>query len=273
VTACCHAILIGMSRLAVITGASSGIGATFAAALAERKYDLILIARREDRLRETAVALARAHGVHVEPLIADLSSDNDLERVCARLAAEPQLELLVNNAGFGTRGRFFETDLASQDKMHRLHVLATLRLTHTALPGMVARARGAVINVSSVAGFWQAPGNVSYCATKCWMNSFTEGLAQELASAGSPVKVQALCPGYTRTEFQQAGGLSTDHIGKSMWISAEDVVTESLRGLDRGTVFVIPGWRYKAAVFLLRHVPRSILRDAAKRQQRRLGRL
>lgn len=272
-TTCCRAILIGMSGLAVITGASSGIGAAFATALARRKYDLVLVARRADRLRESAQGLARTHGVNVEPLPADLTSDQDLDRVAQRIAAAPNLELLINNAGFGSRGKFFEADLPSQENMHRLHVLATVRLTHAALKGMVARARGGIVNVSSVAGFWQAPGNVSYCATKCWMNSFTEGIAQELAGVNSPVKLQALCPGYTRTEFQDAAGLSTDHIGNSMWISAEDVVSESLRGLDRGKVFVIPGWRYKAATFLFQHAPRGILRAAAARQQRRLGRI
>jgi len=273
VTTCYRAILIGMSGLAVITGASSGIGAAFATALAQRQYDLVLVARRADRLRESAQSLAQTHGVNVEPFPADLSSDRDLDHLANRIADAPNLDLLINNAGFGSRGKFFETDLASQDRMHRLHVLATVRLTHAALKGMVARARGGVINVSSVAGFWQAPGNVSYCATKCWMNSFTEGLAQELASAGSPVKVQALCPGYTRTEFQDAAGLSTEHIGDSMWISAEEVVSESLRGLDRGKIFVIPGWRYKAATFLLKYTPRAILHAAATRQQRRLGRI
>jgi len=262
-----------MSGLAVITGASSGIGAAFAAALARRKYDLVLIARRADRLRESAQALAVTYGVNVEPLPADLTSDTDLDRVAEHIASAPNLELLINNAGFGSRGKFFETDPSSQVNMHRLHVLVTVRLTHAALMGMVARARGGIVNVSSVAGFWQAPGNVSYCATKCWMNSFTEGLALELASVRSPVRVQALCPGYTRTEFQDAAGLSTDHIGDSMWISAEDVVNESLRGLDRGKLFVIPGWRYKAATFLLKHAPRAILRTAATRQQRRLGRI
>lgn len=273
VTNYCRAMLISMKRLAVITGASSGIGAAFAAALAQRKYDLILIARREDRLKESAASLERAHKIKAEPLAADLTADQDIERVAERIVSAANLELLINNAGFGSRGKFFETDLASQDQMHRLHILATLRLTHAALKGMVARARGGIINVSSVAGFWQAPGNVSYCATKSWMNSFTEGLALELAAVNSPVKVQALCPGYTRTEFQSTAGLSTDHIGESMWITAEDVVAESLRGLDRGKTIVIPGWRYKAATLLLKYAPRGILRGAATRQQRRLGRI
>lgn len=262
-----------MNGLALITGASSGIGAAFATALAQQRYDLIVVARRLDRLDELARSLQRSHGVKVESLAADLTRDQDLAQVEQRIAAASHLDLLVNNAGFGSRGKFFETDLARQDQMHRLHVLATMRLTHAALAGMVPRAKGSIINVSSVAGFWQAPGNVSYCATKCWMNSFTEGLALELAGARSPVKVQALCPGYTRSEFHDAAGLNRHHIGAGMWMSAEEVVAASLRGLEQGQTFVIPGWRYKAATFLLKHMPRGILRGAAVRQQRRLGRI
>jgi short-subunit dehydrogenase len=266
-------MLNNMPPLALVTGASSGIGAAFATALADRGYNLILVARRRQRLDELSHSLAAARGVRVEPLAADLTLDSDLALVEQRIGETADLDLLVNNAGFGSRGKFFETDVAGQDRMHRLHVLATLRLTHAALAGMVARAKGGVINVSSVAGFWQAPGNVSYCATKCWMNSFTEGLALELAGARSPVKVQALCPGYTRSEFHDTAGVSGEHIGAGMWMSAEEVVAESLRGLERGKTFVIPGWRYKAATFLLKHAPRAILRGAAFRQQRRLGRI
>ena len=261
-----------MNGLALITGASSGIGAAFAAALARRHYDLIVVARRQDRLDELARSIQRSHGVKVESLAADLTCDQDLVRVEQHIASS-HLDLLVNNAGFGSRGKFFQTDLVRQDQMHRLHVLATMRLTHAALAGMVARAKGGIINVSSVAGFWQAPGNVSYCATKCWMNSFTEGLALELAGARSPVKVQALCPGYTRSEFHDSAGLNRERIGAGMWMSAEEVVAASLRGLEQGKTFVIPGWRYKAATFLLKHMPRVVLRRAALRQQRRLGRV
>jgi len=234
---------------------------------------LVLVARRQDRMDALAESLGRSHRVRVEVLAADLASDDDIARVEQRIAAAGNLELLVNNAGFGSRGKFFEADSRGQDQMHRLHVLATMRLTHAALPGMVKRGRGGIINVSSVAGFWQAPGNVSYCATKCWMNSFTEGLALELAVSRSPVKVQALCPGYTRSEFHETASLNRERIGSGMWMEAEDVVAESLRGLERGRMFVIPGWKYKAAAFALKHTPHALLRWSATRQQRRLGRI
>ncbi|MGD0437608.1 MAG: SDR family oxidoreductase [Bryobacteraceae bacterium] len=262
-----------MNGLALITGASSGIGAAFAAALAARGKDLVLVARRADRLEQLTESLGRAHGIRAEVVTADLTLDDDVSRVEQRIASAANLELLVNNAGFGSRGRFFEADARGQDQMHRLHVLATVRLTHAALPGMVERGKGGIINVSSVAGFWQAPGNVSYCATKCWMNSFTEGLALELRGSGSAVRVQALCPGYTRSEFHESAGLERGGIGASLWMSAEEVVAESLRGLERGRTFVIPGWKYKAAVFALKHTPHALLRWSATRQQKRLGRI
>jgi len=153
------------SRLAAITGASSGIGATYARRLARDGYDLLLIARRKDRLESLAAELP----ADAEILVADLTDEADLRAVAARLAAEPRLDLLINNAGFGTRGRFWEA--ASQVEMHKLHVVATVTLTRAALPGMVERRRGAIVNVASVAGFMQNPASVSYCATKAWMNS------------------------------------------------------------------------------------------------------
>jgi hypothetical protein len=261
-----------MRPLALITGSSSGIGATFATQLAERGYDLILVARRLDRLEELAATLKSSRGIKVEILPVDLTVDRELGAVEQRIGTAQNLELLVNNAGFGTRGKFFQVDLQSQDQMHRLHVLATMRLTYAALTGMTARDKGGIINVSSVAAFWQSPGSVSYCATKCWMNSFSEGLALELKSVGSRVKVQALCPGYTLSEFHDVAEMDRKVIPASLWMRAEDVVAESLRGLERGQTVVVPGWRYKAAVFLMRHTPRLVLERVAVQQQRRLKR-
>ena len=261
-----------MRPLALITGSSSGIGATFASELAASGYDLLLVARRRERLEELAGTLERSRGIKAEILPVDLTVDEELGAVEQRIAAAENLEVLVNNAGFGTRGKFFQVDLQGQDQMHRLHVLATMRLTHAALTGMTGRDKGGIINVSSVAAFWHSPGSISYCATKCWMNSFTEGLALELKSAGSRVKVQALCPGYTLSEFHDVGGMDRKMVPSSLWMRAEDVVAESLRGLERGQTMVVPGWRYKAAVFLMRHTPRFVLERVAVQQQRRLKR-
>jgi len=253
--------------LALVTGASAGIGATFARRLARDGYGLVLVARRQDRLD----ALARELG-GAETLAADLAEEADLRRVEARIAAAANLELLVNNAGFGTVGRFFEVPVDAQDRMHRLHVLATLRLTHAALAGMVARGKGGVINVSSVAGFGQTPGNTSYCATKAWMNSFTEGLDLELKSAGSAVRVQALCPGFTLSEFHDVLGMDRKRVPAWLWMKAEDVVDASLAGLARGQLFVVPGGIYKTLVVVERWTPRWLQRAGARRYGRAMNR-
>jgi len=242
--------------VALITGASSGIGAVFARKLAARGYDLILLARREDRLRTLAAALP----VKVETVTADLSREEGIARAERAIRECPHLELLVNNAGFGSGGRFWEADIEGQRQMHEVHVMATMRLAHAALAQMVPRGRGAVINVSSVAGFGQSPGSVSYCATKAWINSFTEGLDMELRSLPSPVKVQALCPGFTITEFHQTLGMDTRKIPGFLWMKAEDVVEASLKALERGEVIVIPGWIYKVGAFWMKHLPYALKR-------------
>ena len=241
----------------MVTGASSGIGAAFARRLSRDGFALILVARRAERLGSLARELGGA-----ETIAADLTEDEGLARVEQRISSADDLHLLVNNAGFGTKGKFYETPLEGQDAMHRLHVIATMRLTRAALAAMVPRERGSVINVSSVAAFGQSPGNVSYCSTKAWMNSFTEGLDLELKSSGSPVRVQALCPGFTITEFHDAMGMSRKGIPGWMWMPAEDVVDASIRGLARGQVFVVPGGFYKLIVNVEKIVPRWI-RSAA----------
>jgi len=255
----------GAGRTALVTGASSGIGEVYARRLADRGYDLILVARRKERLSQLAAEIEKTHGVSAEVLEADLADEEGLKRVEERIGGDGKLEFLVNNAGFGTRGLFFRADGEGQDRMHRLHVVATERLCHAALPGMVSRGKGSVVNVSSVAAFGQSPGNASYCATKAWMNSFTEGLFLDLAAIGSPVRVQALCPGYTVTEFHDATGIGRDHVPAGWWMSAEDVVDASLRGLARGKLFVVPGWRYRFYVVLLNALPGSVVRSLALR--------
>lgn len=259
--------------LAAITGASAGIGSVFARKLAAQGYDLLLIARRRDRLEQLAAELERAHQIQVEACAADLSVLEEMDRVAARLAAEPRLDLLINNAGFGTKGRFYEAPLEEQLRMHRLHIGATMRLTHAALGPMVTRARGAIINVASVAGFTRSPGSVSYCATKAWVNAFTEGLYLDLKSARSAVVVQALCPGFTYSEFHDVVGLDRSVIPKSFWLSAEEVVEASLAGLLRRKLFVVPGWKYKVVVALVNRIPvrvRLALESGAPHNRARL---
>jgi hypothetical protein len=245
--------------LALVTGASAGIGAAYARRLAAQGYDLLLVARRVGRLQELAAELTSRYSVRAEPLPADLTSDADLKVVENRIAHEEHLEFLLNNAGFGSRGRFYESPVEMQDAMHRLHVMATLRLAHAALRKMTARGKGTLVNVSSVAAFVCRPGNTSYYSTKAWINCFTEGLYLELKQARSPVRVQALCPGYTLTEFHDVIGFDRKQVPASWWTPAEEVVDASLEGLRRGKLFVVPGWRYKLIVALLRLMPRSLL--------------
>lgn len=262
-----------MKPLAVVTGASSGIGVEFAKALARAGHDLVLVARRRERLEQLAAELQAQHQASVEVLACDLATDAGCGTLERRLAGEERLAVLVNNAGFGSLGRFFEIPVDSQDQMHRLHVLAPMRLMHAALPGMVSRRRGAIINVASVAGFLQTAGNVSYCATKTWMNSFTEGVWLELKAAGSPVRVQALCPGYTRSEFHDTLQMDRSKIPAGLWMQADFVVAESLRGLERDRLFVIPGWKYRAFLRAWGWMPRGLrhrfgMRSAEYRQAR-----
>ncbi|MCL6646347.1 MAG: SDR family oxidoreductase [Dehalococcoidia bacterium] len=237
-------------KFAVITGASSGLGETFARKLAARGYGLLLAARRVQRLEALKAELEKQYGVEVDCFPCDLSKPAEAEGLAARIEAGATPDLLVNNAGFGTLGFFHETDYARQVEMVNLHVLATMRLTRAVLPGMIRRGSGAVINVSSVAGFWRSGGNVSYCATKGWMNDFTEGLRIELDLLGSPVKVQALCPGFTYTEFHDVLGVDRNRVPRWLWMDAGEVVEASLRGLESGRLFVIPGWQYRIGAAL-----------------------
>jgi short-subunit dehydrogenase len=260
--------------LAVITGASSGLGAAFARNLAARGYDLLLIARREDRLQSIAWEIGEQYHVRADILAADLTDDAGLASAAARILNAADLGLLVNNAGFGTLGYFFDSDPQVQEQMHRLHVLATMRLSHAALANLVPRATAGtgIINVSSVAAYVVSPQSVSYSATKTWMNRFTEGLAIELGAKSSPVIVQALCPGFTLTEFHDRVGMDRSRIPASLWMTPDFVVEESLRGFDRRTLFVIPGWRYKLLVRVLRLVPDALIRRGSIRTAQRYKR-
>ena len=250
--------------LAVVTGASSGIGEEFARQLAARGYDLLLVARREERLTALGEELVAEHHVAVEAIAADLGTDEGRAALVERIGSTPNFGLLVNNAGFGASGMFHRVDLDVQDRMHRLHVLTTLALSHAALENLMARTdadeRCGIINVSSVAGFEQAPTSVSYNATKAWMTSFTNGLAIELTVQRSPVKVQALCPGFTYSEFHDRMAMDRSPIPKPFWLDAGFVVSESLGGFDRGKPIVVPGWRYKIIVAFLRATPGVVMR-------------
>ena len=225
---------------ALVTGASSGIGAAFARRLAGLGYNLILVARRADRLEAFAGELRRAFGVQVTVVAADLTRDEDVARVEAVIRERPDLDLLINNAGFGVEGKFHAAPIGPQLDMIQLHVLTPIRLTRAALEGMVARQRGGIINVASLAGFMALPGNASYCATKGYLITFSKALALELAGTG--VHVQALCPGFTHTEFHNdLQRFDKVRMPAILWMSADAVVEASLKALARRKVICIPG--------------------------------
>lgn len=231
----------GKPGWAVVTGASSGIGESFARHLAARGYDLVLIARREERLQRLASEMVARHGIEVQVLPTDLSQPSEVDRLVEQLGRLPNVGLLVNNAGFGSRGRFAEIAPGSQVDMAHVHNIAPMRLSRAVLPGMVAARRGGIINVASLAGYLALPGNIIYSATKSFLVLFSQGLATELHGTG--VRVQALCPGLTYSKFHDELGRPM-HAGIAglLWMPAGDVVRESLEALDRGQVICVPGW-------------------------------
>ena len=239
--------------LAVITGASAGLGKVFAQRLAAAGHDLALVARDGGRLEALAAELSVAHGISAASWPADLSRSADVDALVARLRTHPRLAMLVNNAGFGTKGTLAKTDPSGQERMLAVHVVATSRLTQAALPGMLERGRGTIINVASVASFTVSQGNVNYCATKTYIRIFSEALALECAGRG--VTIQALCPGFTYTEFHDRLGFDRGNVPTWLWMSAERVIDESLAAARvGGPVVVIPGKRYQLLVWLSKYV-------------------
>jgi len=235
-------------RTALITGASAGLGAAYARRLAAAGTDLVLVARRLDRLDDLARELRAKHGVTVETLRADLSTEAGLATVEASIAKGATLDLLVNNAGFGGRSGFVRGEIADHIEMVRVHVDGAVRLTKAALPGMIDRGRGAVVNVASVAAFSPFSGAM-YSGTKAFLVMFSENLQAEVRSKG--VVLQALCPGMTHTEFHAVAGIDKSIVPRPVWMTAEAVVRVSLRRLGRG-VICIPGWVNKAVSFFMR---------------------
>ncbi|MFB9234804.1 SDR family NAD(P)-dependent oxidoreductase [Plantactinospora siamensis] len=256
---------------ALITGATSGIGAAFARRLAADGRRLVLVARDGDRLAGTAAELTARHSTAVEVLPADLASEDGCAAVADRLrdGADP-VEMLVNNAGISLNRPFLRSAVEDEIRLLRLNVHAVLRLTHAVLPGMVERRRGAVINVSSVAGFGAVMPGSTYSSSKAWVTNFSESVAQSVRPFG--VRVLALCPGYTRTEFHDRAGINMTKTPPWLWLRADDVVAEGLRDLQKGRLVSVPDWKYKLAVFGLRHTPRRLLQGVARDTRGRLGR-
>ncbi|HET8661852.1 MAG TPA: SDR family oxidoreductase [Micromonosporaceae bacterium] len=248
---------------ALVTGASSGIGESFARQLAADGYDLVLVARDARRLDALAHHLADEYGLEAVPLPADLSTDAGCAVVEERLrSVRAPVDLLVNSAGVSLNTPFLRSTATEEARLLQVNVHAVLRLTLAALPGMVQRRTGDVINVSSVAGFGVTMPGSTYPASKAWVTSFSESVAASVRPYG--VRVMALCPGYTRTEMHQRAGIDMSRTPAWMWLDADAVVHAALRDLRRGRVVSVPDWRYKVATFALRHLPRGLLRLATR---------
>jgi short-subunit dehydrogenase len=224
---------------ALVTGASAGIGAAFAGRLAREGYDLIVVARDGERLEALARLLSEQHGVQVEVLVADLADAAALRTVEERIAAVSRLDLLVNNAGIGYWSPFVEISSDRAELEIRVNVIAVTRIAHAALPGMIARGRGALINVSSSLAFRPVPNFTVYCGTKAYINTFSQSLHNELAGTG--VQVQLLSPGRTRSEFYQRSGRDFSTLPAATFMEPDDVVQASLAGLRLGELFCMPG--------------------------------
>jgi len=250
---------------ALVTGATAGIGAGLARQLAIQGCDLVLVARDAARLESSARQL-RTYGVQVEVLPADLADDEGCARVAERCAAG--LDVLVNNAGTGSKGSFHRVDLAEEEQLLRLNVGSVLRLTRAALPGMVDRGRGSVVNVSSVAGFAPGSRSATYSASKAWVTNFSQSLHLQYAERG--VRVLAVCPGFTRTEFHSRAGMDVSGVPEWMWLDADDVARTALTDLARGRSISIPGRQYRAIVAATRIVPAGVQRGIVKGLQSRL---
>lgn len=252
---------------ALITGATAGLGAAFAQRLARERHDVVLVARTAERLSDQATELHDRHGIEASVLAADLSTDEGITRVEDRLADRTHpVDLLVNNAGFGLKGRYLDVPMTDELAMLKVHCEAVLRLTSAAATQMRARGRGGVVNVSSAAAF--VPRG-TYGASKAWIAQFTQGAAQDLA--GSGVRLMALCPGFVRTEFHQRAGMQVDGTPDWMWLEADRVVDAALSDLARGRTLSVPDPRYKTLVGASKLVPRGLLAKLTSGTGRRYG--
>lgn len=244
-----------MSSWALVTGATSGIGESFTRLLASNKYNVVLVARDLPRLQERAQGLEAKYGIKTQVIQADLATDEGCLKIEKHIL-ENQVNVLINNAGFGTSKAFTMSTLDIEQQLLDVLVRTPMRLMHVALPLMKARNQGIIINVSSVAGYI-AGG--SYSASKSYLTVLTESLHTELAATN--IKVSALCPGFTRTEFHQRGKMSMKGLPNFLWLNSDRLVEQSWRDALKGKPVSVPGWQYKLLVFLVQTlVPRSLVR-------------
>ena len=241
-----------------MTGASSGLGEHFARALAASGHDLVLVARSRGALERVGRELEQAHGATCEVLVADLADAAELDTVAGRIGSGTAVDTVVNNAGFGHYGAFSDLPLAGETGQIAVNVVALVTLSHAALRSMVPRRSGRLLNVASIGAFAPAPGGATYSATKAFVLSFTEALHDEVKSSG--VHVTAVCPGFTRTEFQQRAGVSTTSMPAAAWSDPAEVVAAALAALDRNRAVCVPGMVNKVMAVSPRFGPRGLVR-------------
>lgn len=239
---------------ALITGATAGIGRAYAFELAKRGHNLVLVARNSDRLNELATELTNQFGITTEVLVADLTDKKSLGEVSCRSAAD-DIEIVINNAGFGIKQNFVGGTYGAEQELLDVLVGAVMQISHAALPGLLKRNSGGIINVSSVAG-WLSSG--TYSAAKSWVTTFSESMAYQLKDKN--VHVMALCPGYTRTEFHQRANMETTTIPNWMWLDVNKVVKASLNDFAKNKPVSVPGVQYKVLSLVAQYLPRPIVR-------------
>jgi len=226
------------SPRALVTGASSGIGSVYAQHLARTGHDLVVVARREDRLASLAKTLEQAHGIEVEVIVADLATSKGTELVCDRLRSDPRIDILVNNAGFAARGEVAELDATAFERMIQVDVIALSHLSNTAMAKMISRGSGSIINVGSITAFMLFPGNAGYGASKSFVTSFTRHMQAE--AVGSGVRVQLLVPGIVATDFHEVAGADLANYAPERIMKPDDLVVASLRALEMNEPVCIP---------------------------------
>jgi hypothetical protein len=262
------------SSAALVTGASAGIGAAISRELAERGHNLILVARRKDKLDELAQELSRRHGIRAETLGSDLGKPASRDRLAGRIESLGlQVEILINNAGFATGGPFHESDAKRELEQVRVLVEAPVALTSAFLPAMVKRGRGAILNVASTAGMQPLPHSAGYSAAKAYMLTFSEAIHQEVRGLG--VTVTALAPGPVSTEFwdvagwQAAGNSFESAVPKPAWVTPEQTAKAGIEGLEHGRRVVVPGLPVRTAMLAARYLPHAVKLPAIERVMRR----
>jgi short-subunit dehydrogenase len=245
------------TKIAVITGATSGFGAEFAKNFAKLGYNLLITGRRKNEIGKIANQLRQQYKVDIEIIIADFSIESEFNKLLQRINNIEKIEILVNNAGFGHIKNFFEDDYKRQEKMVQVHINAMLQLTHMVVPKMIKNNKGYILNVSSVAAFLASPRHELYCSTKAFINTYSESIAMTLRDKN--IKVQSLCPGLTHTDFHQKLNWNAENLksrGLIRWMTSDYVIKKSIKAMNKKAVLVIPGLIYKLLYLFIKIMPR-----------------